>query len=101
MGARLGHVAVTVVLLLSGCSNRLSVPAHEPAERHTSPLPAATSIPEPTPSPAPYVNGSADVRKVAGAFVFAALEYDAMTESAVAFLERVAPVTTLGELERL
>jgi hypothetical protein len=53
------------------------------------------------PSPAPYVDGTGDVREVVNSFVSAVLEYDASAESAAALLERVAPITTPRELERL
>lgn len=105
MGARLGHVAVFVLLLVGGCSSGFDVPADQPAdqpaERPTASLHVATSIPEPTPSAEPYSAADVVVRQVAEAFVRGALEYDATAEKQPAFLVRVAPITTSAELDRL
>jgi hypothetical protein len=101
MGARLGHVAVFVVVLIGGCTNRLNVPDERPAERPAVSLPIASSIPEPTPSTQPYADADADVPQVAETFVRAALEYDATSDEQTAFLGQVAPITTPVELARL
>lgn len=101
MGARLGHVAVLVVLLLGGCGHRSNTSTEAPSNRPTTVPESVTSVPDPTSTPQPYVDAAGGVRRVAEAFVREALEYDATTEDATAFLGRVAPVTTSAELDRL
>src|SRR4051794_38640673 len=101
MAARLGHLAVAVLLMLGGCSTPSRESAVRTAEPSNLTVTVASSIPEPTPSAAPYVDAPADLRPVVESFVHAVLEYDAVTEARTSFLSRASLITTPAELDRL
>jgi len=101
MGPRLGHLAVAVLLMLGGCSTAPGEPAAHPTRSSQPSVTVESSIPEPSPSAAPYVDAPADLRPVVENFVHSVLEYDAAAETRTSFLSRASLITTPAELDRL